>query len=550
MTATDGYWSKFTQTRVSRRRALVGGSSLVVATAAWAACGGDGGEPEPGTIKPVRGGVLRIGTTVPFSGLDPQTEAGTGLAITARLYGYLLHIDPRDDSVIYDQADSVEQPEPATYIFRLRPDIRFHDVEPTRGRALVADDVVQSIERFRANALTPTRTFHTDVLDRVDAVDTLSVRVTTKIPYVYTLSYLGDISAGALLPSEYVRASTSLYTDAAGTGPFKLEATTPTEHARLIRHEGYYRAPIPYLDAMEWQVFKDNASKYEALGRGDVQVVPAGSRQEVQSLADEHSGLEVTPEPSLSSTALGLRVDRPPFSDPRVRLAIDLAIDRDAMIRDIAFSDGRLLGPVNPELSGGFWSLFDDEIRAPFAGTTPIDRRLESAGQLLVAAGFAGGTFKLQVPNTPAMLDLAGSVRDQLQRISLVAKVEPLDLLTWFTNFRRGAYEASLITHLPYESADVPLRFYHSRGPDGTGSPFGFADGAIDALVERSWSEANREARQATIHDAQTLMINARPMIPLFTAIGYSAAWGQVQNRRPGLLGSLAQYNYEQWLRM
>ena len=40
----------------------------------------------------------------------------------------------------------------------------------------------------------------------------------------------------------------------------------------------------------------------------------------------------------------------------------------------------------------------------------------------------------------------------------------------------------------------------------------------------------------------------ARPMLAAFTAIGYSAAWSIVQNRRPGLLGSLAQYNYEQWL--
>ena len=126
--------------------------------------------------------------------------------------------------------------------------------------------------------------------------------------------------------------------------------------------------------------------------------------------------------------------------------------------------------------------------------------------------------------------------------------LQELDLIQWFTNFRRGQFEATVISHLPYETTDIPTRFYHSGGPDGNGSPFGFSDGAIDQLVERSWGETDSASRQKTLLDAQKLMISARPMIQLFTSTGYSTAWKNVRNRHAELVGSAAQYNYEQWL--
>jgi ABC-type oligopeptide transport system substrate-binding subunit len=89
---------------------------------------------------------------------------------------------------------------------------------------------------------------------------------------------------------------------------------------------------------------------------------------------------------------------------------------------------------------------------------------------------------------------------------------------------------------------------YHSAGIDGSRSPFGFADAAIDALVERSWREQERAVRRQTLLDAQRLMIAARPMVQLFTSTAYASAWRYVRGLDPSLVGNLAQYNYGQWL--
>lgn len=542
-----GYWSKYARLRLPRRRAIAGGTALAAGALTWAACGG-GKDPRPEGMAPDRGGTLRTGTTVPYSGLDPHTEAGTGLAITARLYGYLVHVDSRDDSIIYDQAESVEQVDETTYLFRLRESVRFHNIPPVSGRSLTAADVVGSIQRFRDNPIATTKIFHSTILDRAEAVNASTVRVTTKRPYAYTLAYLGDISAGAILPEELVQPNTGLYTTAIGSGPFQLDTATPPNAARVVRHPDYYRTPIPYLEAMEWRVFDDELSKQNALANRSIDLIVGGPRRSVQGLPEANDEIEVTSEPSLSWLALGFRMDRAPVSDQRVRGAIDLALDRDAMIRDIAGGEGSVMGPVNPQLADGYWSLPDEDVRGLSGGTSSIEERRTAARQLITAAGAEGASFKLQVVNSPSALDLAGAVRQQMDQIGLNVEVEPLDLLVWFSNFRRGSFDATLATQPPYETPDVPLRFFHSAGPDGLGNPFAFNDGTVDRLVERSWGESDRDQRRGTILEAQRVMMAGRPVLQLYTGTGYSAAWASVRNRRPGLPGSLAYYNYEQWL--
>jgi peptide/nickel transport system substrate-binding protein len=276
--------------------------------------------------------------------------------------------------------------------------------------------------------------------------------------------------------------------------------------------------------------------------------MPNRDSVEARSLQGFSNVIDVTPEPSLACVSLGLRVDRAPFNDPRVRGAADLALDRAALIRDIAFGNGDILGAVNPHLAGGFWSLPEAEVLEAHSGAAAIEERRQDARALLQAAGAAGASFTLEVANIPQMIDVATVVRQQLLTLGLDVVMRELDLLHWFTNFRRGQFDATVIGHLPYESPDTPTRFYHSAGPDGTTNMFGFADGEIDPLVERSWGETDRAARQKTLLDAQRLMLKARPMIQLFTSTGYSTAWKRVRNRHPELIGSAAQYNYEQWL--
>jgi peptide/nickel transport system substrate-binding protein len=534
--------------RVSRRRLLAVGAVSASAAALAAACGGSKrtADATP-TRTPRRGGTLRTGTTLPIAyGLDPQIETGTGLAIFPRVYGYLHHVDPDGDTLVRDHVREIEQPDATTYIFHLRTDVRFPDIAPVNGRAVTSEDVALSIARYRDNPLVATKTWHTTMLDRVETPDAATVRVTTRIPYVWSLAELGGISGGAIIPKEQL--ATDLSAGGAGSGPFRVEHASREDGARIVRNDSYYGAPLPYLDAMEWVLFADDDAKEAALRSHAIDAAAAHDRFEARALADASKDLLTDAERGLAWLSIGLRVDQPPFADERVRRAIDIGLDRAAMIRDIAFNDGEELGPVNPHMAGGYWSLPPAEVTAAHESARPLDERRADARALIEAAGAATAPILLQVANLPQLLDVATVVRDQLREIGLTIELEAIDQLTWFLGFRRGHFAATLISHEPYETPDLPTRLYHSRGLDGTESPFGFGDATIDLLLERSWGEADRAVRRDTLLEAQRKMLEARPLLTLFTNTSYQAAWRYVQGRQPGVTGAMAQYNYGQWL--
>lgn len=540
------------QARVSRRRALAAGAVGAAGVAALAVAGcGSGRRTWVGeTIapQPLRGGTLRTGTTLPLSyGLDPHAEQGTGLAIFPRVFGYMLHVDPADDSIRYDQGETLEQPDATTYIVRLRDGVRYHDLPPVNGRIVTADDVVRSVERFRDHPLSLGKTWHLTLMSGVHAIDQRLVLVTTLRPYVYSLNELGGISSGAIVPRELAGPGVDFNTSGVGSGPFRI-AGVSSELVRIERHDGYFNAPLPYLDAMEWRVFARDDDKTAAFQRGEIDVVASRDRSQAAALDADGKRIETVREPGLAYLSIGLRTDRPPFSDERVREAIDIGIDRDALIRDLALGEGEVTGPVNPHLAGGYWSLPRNEIVDAFRGLDPLPQRRANAKAMVERAGFDGAVVRLQVPNVPELLDVAGALREQIRQIGLDVELQTVERIAWHANFHRGSFEATLISQPPYESPDMPLRLYHSAGIDGTGSPFGFSDPQIDALVERSWGEMERETRRRTVLDAQRLMVKARPLIQLFTSSAYSSAWPYVRDRHPELVGSMAQYNYGQWL--
>ena len=533
--------------RVSRRRVLAAGAagSAAFVVATTAGCNRGGSSPSP-TPVPRRGGTLRTATTLPLAfGLDPQIESGTGLAIFPRVYGYLLHNDPDGDVIVYDHAHAIELPDAQTYIIRMRDGVRFQDIAPVSGRAVTAEDAVLSLLRFRDNPLVLNKTWHATILDRADAIDRLTMRVTTKRPYVYSLGEMGAIGAGAIIPKELI-SNVDLRTSGIGSGPFRIDGVSDAR-VRIARNDRYFRAPLPYLDAMEWQIVDSDDAKVAAFRQHAADMIPNRDRIEAQDLA-AMPGAETDSAPALAYLSLGLRVDRPPFNDPRVRQAIDVGLDRDAMSRDIEFGDGEVLGPVNPHLGNGYWSLPREEIVAAQRGGDSIESRRTDAQAMLAAAGASGALMRVQVAKLPQLIDVAGAIATQLRQIGLTIELETLDQLAWYVNFRRGDFHATLIAQLPYESPDQPTRMYHSGGIDATRNMFGFADPTIDMLVERSWSQAVRGERQQTLIEAQRLMIDARPMIQLFTSTEYSTAWSYVRNRHAGVTGSMAQYNYEQWL--
>ena len=397
------YWGKFLRRRTSRRRVLAAGAGVIVAAPAVLACGTSGNRgSSASTPVPRRGGILRFGTSLPLSyGLDPQIEIGSGLEIFPRVYGYLLHIDPRDDSLITDHATSIEQPDETTTIVHLDPNVRFQDIAPVNARAVDAQDTARSIERYRDNPLVLNKTWHTKVLDRIEATDPAMLRITTRSPNVYSLSEIGGISGGAIIPRELIDGAVDLSTSGIGSGPFQIDSVARNGASRISATLLTFASPSPTSTQSSGRCSMTTTAAWLPSTGAAVDIAPNRDGSEAQRLASKTADISVLSQPSLAYLSLGLRVDWPPFSDPRVREAIDIGLDRSALIRDIALGEGQVLGPVNPHIASGFWSLPDEEVTAAQGGGTPVAQRLATARAMLDQAGAGSSRILLQVAKVP-----------------------------------------------------------------------------------------------------------------------------------------------------
>jgi peptide/nickel transport system substrate-binding protein len=422
--------------------------------------------------------------------------------------------------------------------------VRFHDVPLANGRAVRAQDVLRTVERYRDNPVAVNKLWHASILESIQATDDRTLRVTTRIPYVYTLAHMNAIGAGAIIPAEATDNNTDLTPGGPGSGPFTVGAIAFPDRASVIRFDGHYDAANIRLDGIAWEFFPDDTARRRAFEELRVDVIPVRDAIEAAYLR-ELDGVATEVEPSLAYLSLGLRTDRPPFNDERLRRALDLAIDRAALLEVASQGEGIATGPINGHLATGFWSLSMEEIISA-SGGEDIERRRTEARGIIEAAGALA--FKLQVADTPELLDLATLLRDQLTSVGAFVVLEPVPQLAAFVNLRQGNFDAILISHQPHESPDIPARLYHSRGPEDTTSPFAFQDPEIDALVERSWGEADREQRRDTLIEAQRLMFARRPLVQLISPVGYTVWHDHVNDMPEALPGSLRQFYARQWL--
>jgi peptide/nickel transport system substrate-binding protein len=298
---------------------------------------------------------------------------------------------------------------------------------------------------------------------------------------------------------------------------------------------------------MEFRTFDSDDEMLALFRTRALDVVALRTYQQYEDLVDRrhvHGGREN----GASWTSIGMRVDRGPFSDDRVRRAVDLGIDRGALNEHVAQGQALLAGPVAPRLGGGDWALSQDELATLYQSSLTREERLQEARTLLDAAGATDMRFAMQVSDDAGLTDLASLVQAQLAEAGMQVSIDRLPLLRWYVNYRRGEFDATLISHPPFATPDGSLRLYHSSGGGGETNPFGFADSAIDALIERAWGEDDRDARRETVLEAQRLMIEARPMIHLIATNGYAAAHSYVGDSGLELPASLSRYHYRQWL--
>jgi ABC-type transport system substrate-binding protein len=256
MTAKD-YWQRFQRQRISRRRLLatagLGATGLVVV----AACGGGDGEPSPGETrlpgasptlgKPKRGGRYRGINTGDWGTIDPVTSVGTSVGITPRMYNVLLNrSNANSDFWFFDLAESLEQPDDVTYIYKLRRGVKIapNDLDIPQ-RDMDALDILSWNERVREDEDALARVVLLPWVASTEAPDAQTVITKTKGPYGYFISRQGRALGGCIPPREFYERGISLTDQGVGAGPYVLRPGTYRETGEVSVDRNHRRAPGP-----------------------------------------------------------------------------------------------------------------------------------------------------------------------------------------------------------------------------------------------------------------------------------------------------------------
>ncbi len=428
---------------------------------------------------PRRGGSLRVGITQEVLNLDPHVAtAFSSFQVLDLVYEGLLRLNPRTLSLEPNLAESwTVSPDGLEYTFTLRRDATFHD-----GSAVDATDVKYTIDRILNPATrSPQASFLAPVRE-VAIVNPFVVKITLRQASASFLSLLAGPGRG-IVPLNFEDKVGDPRVKTMGSGPFQL-AEFSTSSVRLTRYDRYWRkgeggTRLPYLDAVTYRVIPDPATLRAAIRAGELDlIVGFGVDLTAAKTLGGVPDLQVLSARDLSYSLLGIQNERPPFNDVRVRQALSMAVDRNALIQVVYSGRGTPAGPIPPSLAD--WKPIPANQLPNYRPDPARSRRL------LAEAGHPQGVAIKMMPiaTVPEAVQMAQVLREQLAPAGFSVEIEQVDFATFLARWRGSQFDT--FVSLNGGSIDPDVHLYRHIYSSGSTNVFKFKDAAVDQLLDQA----------------------------------------------------------------
>jgi peptide/nickel transport system substrate-binding protein len=464
--------------------------------------------PTAAGARPKHGGVLKTMTTGLERHLDPHTVGGPAGTYGALVcYSQLIafkhgpEINPPSYLVGPDLAESWDQPDDLTYVFKLRPGVKFHNIAPVNGRELVAEDVVYSFQR-----IVDLRTYASILTNvtKMEAPDRSTVRITLSRPNADFLPGLCANQARIVAKEVVDRNGNLEGPPVVGTGPWIFESWVATDGLVTRRNPDYFLRGLPYADGYQTFRSADPSFPDNAFRAKQINVLGTAPSPEAQDqLKRDIPGVvfKFILNDGVNDE-LGLNVTRPPFTDLRVRQAISKAIDPQQVIDGIYRGQAKLASGITlPQLD---WSLPEAELKRL------KQRDLDTARRLMREAGLEAG-FELEalVPDVrqQAYVYTAELLQQQLRDINvrLTIRVVDANAFTQATTTKQFTAYIGYAAGLGATNQNL-YGWHYSNGPLNR---YGYANPELDRLIDQQATMGKDPAgRRRILEQIQRLIID------------------------------------------
>ena len=458
--------------RRSRRIAVI--SALAATAVILSACTGT---PEPastsaGEVDP--DATLHVGLVLEPTNLDIRHTSGAALEqiLIDNIYEGLVSRTQENEIEPRIASDYTVSDDGLTYTFTLNDGVLFHDGSPLTAADVVASyDAVRTDETIQGNAEFAT-------VSSITAPAETTVEIVLSEPNQnFLFSLTGP--AGLVFKSGD---STDLKTAENGTGPFTLTRWNKGSTITFARNDAYWGEPAGVAE-VEFQYIPDFTAGVNAAIAGDVDVLTAVDPNLASQLEDT-GDFTLTKGRTTDKATLAFNNAKAPLDDVRVREALRLAIDHDALI-EAAGAGTPLFGPI-PELDPGYEDLSD-----------VISYDPERAKELLAEAGQEDLELTLTIPSFYGTTVPKVLISD-FQKVGVTLDVDSVEFPTWLEDvYTNHDYDLSFVLHVE------PRDFGNFANPEYY---FGYDNAEVQALYAQALSEVDPDASAELLARAARLV--------------------------------------------
>jgi peptide/nickel transport system substrate-binding protein len=390
-----------------------------------------------------------------------------------------------------------ESPDGLVYEFKLRPGQRFHNGDP-----VTAEDVKFSFERYKGAGANELRAHVTSV----EIVDPLTVRFHLNAPWPDFMTFYGTTAtaAGLVVPMKYVQqvGDDGFQQHPIGAGPYKFVSQTPGVEVVLEAYEGYWRH-IPHVKRLIMKSVAEGTTRLAMLKNGEADIAYAFDGPEAEEVKRDPKLLLVdTRHASINWIEFADQWDpKSPWHDTRVRLAVNYALDRQAI------SDAACVGYCPPT------GVIVPRVMEYALPVEPMPYNPQKAKQLLAEAGYPNGFDAGELVPIPPFFTAGEAVVNYLNAVGIRVKMRPMERAAFYAAWREKKLHGLFLTGAG-NSGNAASRveaFIYSKGSYAYG---GYPD--IDELFQQQAQERDPVKREALLHRIQQLTVERVMFAPLY----------------------------------
>lgn len=422
---------------------------------------------------------------------------------------------------------------PLQLVIKIREGVMFPAKEGVmKSRELVAEDVVYAFKRMSTSPKATKGYF--DYVNDVKATDKYTVTFDMKeynAEWDYRFGY-GYYSG--IIPKEVVDAGPTNWKNVNGTGPFKLTDYVSGNSNTYEKNADYWdketingqQFKLPYIDKMVYRIIKDEATRITALRTGKLDVMELVRWQDVDTLKKSNPQLKWNKWLATSGTFLSMRVDTKPFDDVRVRRALNMAVNKDEIIKSYYNGNAELLAyPQHPDYEGYYQPLSEQ----PASVQELFKFDPAKAKKLLAEAGYPNGfTFKTQVCSCNAdHMDLLPLVSAYLEQVGVKMEIQTMEYAAFLSAMTSLTNAPGYFMNNGHTNPTTTIR--KSFVPAQVWNPSQWNDPKLTARMEAVYKEPDEAKRQVELRKMTTEMLDAAPYIWLPTPYNFTAWWPWVK---------------------